>query len=196
MKPLYIIVLFALFGFINQCEAKTWHSVDGKRNFDAEIVSYQSPNVTVKLPDGKLMSFNIAVLNVDDQRYCVTAGDVLSRSLRNEQFTVTQTLKDGLLCDDTTNDPSVLDGLVNRTPMEQMEFNLKLREAAERADPSLKLRRIFVLRGVFKTVADGDKFNGDLFFAGNYAIRKADGSTITVRSFTSDLDSAIKAMLK
>lgn len=50
-------------------ETRTWKNSDGTKSFDAEFVSREKEAVTLLRNDGKMMSFSIAMLHREDQRW-------------------------------------------------------------------------------------------------------------------------------
>ena len=64
-----LLLLFVLAALPVGAQPKTWRSADGTNSFEAKFVSTDGNHVTLLRGDGRLLTFSVAKLHPDDQRW-------------------------------------------------------------------------------------------------------------------------------
>lgn len=161
MKTLLLLVL--LICISSRLPAREWRSVDGVRTFQGQLVEYSPPKVTIyRDTDAQYFLVDETKLSPEDQRYCQIANRVLGQSYPQIPYRVFQVLDHGILCDE------------------------------QRKNNPYYHRETFMIWGNYtQTVAEEDLYRGDIYWAGSYQYKTADGTVRTIRSFAPDLDTAV-----
>ncbi|WP_395745428.1 S1C family serine protease [Prosthecobacter sp.] len=161
MRTLILFILSLVVG-IKTVSAREWKSADGSRTFSGQMVEYRPPSVTVILKDGKKMTFSEKLLSPADQRYCYLAERVLERSFPQIPYKVIQVLEDGILCQELPDNNRYFSG-----------------------------ETMFIWGKFRNSVADGEVYRSDIYWAGSYSYTSVENIDRTIRSFARSLDKAV-----
>lgn len=166
-------------------EAREWKSADGSRTFEGQLVDYDPPVVTVVLDDGRELQFQDNLLGDADKRYCQIGQDLLLRSAVGMPYRILKIQDAGVLAADLPFEA------IQYQP-EEPDYYAHPGGVRKRENPYFLNQPIFIWGDYTDTVAEGEEYCQDLYWAGSYRYVAADGVAKTIRGYAPTLDEAVR----